>query len=72
MTDKDTYYECKCRHYDGCVLLRETCKEWADKVENAIEKHRIDKAWNVAKTKRWTNSRLKKINQHLNKSCFVA
>ena len=59
MADKNTYYEFKCKYYDGGVILCKTCDKWADKVDKAIEAHRVDEAVRVTKTKRCTNSKLK-------------
>ena len=35
-------------------------EEWEDKIDKAIEAHRVDEAVSVTKTKRWANSKLKK------------
>ena len=61
MADKSTYCDCKCKYYDGGYILCETCVKWEDKVDKAIEAHRVDEVASVTKTKRWTNSKLKKI-----------
>ena len=57
MASKNTYYERKCKYHDGGVILCKTCAEWGDKVDKAIEAHRVDEAASVTKTKRWTNSK---------------
>ena len=63
MADKNAYYECKCKHYDGGIILCKTCEEWADKVDKAIEAHRVDEYVTVVNSKRWKNSKLKKKNK---------
>ena len=52
MNNDNTYYDCKCKHYDGGLILCEKCKEWADKIDKAIEEHKVDEYTTVTKTKR--------------------
>ena len=58
MANKNTYYDCKCKHYDGGLILCRPCKGWLDKVDKAIEEHKVDEHTTVTKTKRWVNSKL--------------
>ena len=60
MDDKNTYYDCKCKYYEDHVITCETCKNWMDKVDKAIETHKVDEYVAVTNSKRWKNSKLKK------------
>ena len=70
MADQNTHYDCKCKHYDGGLILCEKCKEWADKIDKAIEEHKVDEYTTVTNSKQWKNSKLKK-NTYIIDSCFV-
>ena len=56
MDDNNTYYECKCTYY-GEVVLCEYCAAWFDKVEIAVQEHRVYKS--VIKAKRWNKPKTK-------------
>ena len=72
MNNDNTYYDCKCKHYDGVIIICKTCEEWASKIEKAIEEHKVDEYTTVSNSKRWVNSKLKKKKILINKSCFFA
>ena len=56
MADNNTDYECDCVYHRHGYILCDQCKEWLDKVDKAVEKHRVDTEATVTTAKRWINS----------------
>ena len=63
MADKNTYYECKSKYYDGGVILCKVCDEWDDKVDKTIQEHGVYEFTHVTKSKRWNKP---KHNKNIN------
>ena len=57
MNNDNTYYDCKCKYYEDTVVICRICEKWMDKVDEAIETHKVDEYVTVTKTKRWANSK---------------